>query len=86
MASVRGEVGNFIEGGKNISLDGVIPLNTGGGMLSAGRLHGFIILHEAVVQLRGDGGDRQVPGNPEVAAVAMGGGPLAGSMLLTRHR
>jgi acetyl-CoA acetyltransferase len=80
------EVGNFILGGNNISLDGVMPLNTGGGMLSAGRLHGFIILHEAVVQLRGEGGGRQVPGNPEVAVVAMGGGPLAGSMLLTRHR
>ena len=47
-------------------------------------LHGFGFLHEAVVQLRGEGGDRQVPGDPEVAVVANGGGPVAGAMLLTR--
>ena len=40
------------------------------------------------MQLRGDGGDRQVVtargGPPEVAAVSNGGGPIAGSLLLTR--
>ena len=36
------------------------------------------------VQLRGEGGDRQAPGDPEVAVVANGGGPVAGAMLLTR--
>ena len=40
------------------------------------------------MQLRGEGGERQVvrPGGraPEVAAVANGGGPIAGTMLLTR--
>ena len=80
----KGEVGDFLEYGDNIALEGVFPLNTNGGQLSAGRLHGFILLHEAVVQLRGDGGDRQVPGDPEVACVAMGGGIQAGCMLLTK--
>jgi acetyl-CoA acetyltransferase len=84
----RGESGPFIEDGGAIALDGVLPLNTAGGQLSGGRLHGFGLLHEACVQLRGEGGPRQVvrPGGrqPEVAAVANGGGPIAGTMLLTR--
>ena len=66
----KGEGGPFVEGGARIALDGEIPLNTHGGQLSAGRLHGYGFLHEAVVQLRGDGGERQVPGAPEVAIAA----------------
>ncbi|MGO9151693.1 thiolase family protein [Mycobacterium sp.] len=80
----RGESGPFIEGGATIALDGDLPVNTHGGQLSGGRLHGYGYLHEAVLQLRGEAGARQVPGIPEVGAVSNGGGPIAGCMLLTK--
>jgi acetyl-CoA acetyltransferase len=79
----QGEGGPFVEGGARIALDGELPLNTQGGQLSAGRLHGYGFLHEACVQLWGEGGERQVPGRPRVAVAAAGGGPLAGCLLLT---
>lgn len=79
-----GEGGRFIEGGQRIALDGELPLNTFGGQIGAGRLHGFGFAHEAVVQLRGLGGDRQIAGEPRVAVATSGGGPLATALLLTR--
>ena len=79
-----GEGGQFIEGGKRIALDGELPLNTFGGQIGAGRLHGFGFAHEAVVQLRGKGGARQISGDPRVAVCTSGGGPLATALLLTR--
>jgi len=79
-----GEGGRFIEGGKRIALDGELPLNTFGGQIGAGRLHGFGFAHEAVVQLRGKGGARQIKGDPRVAVCASGGGPLATALLLAR--
>ena len=78
----KGESGAFVEGGVNIGPDGSVPLNTSGGQLSAGRLHGFGHLHEAVMQLRG-AANIQVPGC-EVVAVGAGGGPETGCLLLTK--
>lgn len=79
-----GEGGKFIEGGKRIARDGELPMNTGGGQLGAGRLHGFGFAYEAVVQLRGAGGARQIPGDPRVAVATSGGGPLAAALLLAK--
>jgi acetyl-CoA acetyltransferase len=79
-----GEGGRFIEGGQRIALDGELPLNTGGGQIGAGRLHGFGFAHEAVLQLRGQGGDRQIAGDPRIAIATSGGGPLATALLLAR--
>lgn len=80
----HGEAGRFVDGGHRIGPDGDLPVNPHGGQLSAGRLHGFGFLHEACVQLWDEAGERQLRRTPEVAAVGVGGGPVAGAMLLTR--
>jgi acetyl-CoA acetyltransferase len=77
-----GEAGPFVEGGKRIGLDGDLPLNTQGGQLSAGRLHGLGFLHEACTQLWQRAGDRQVPGAPRVAVASAGGETFSGCVLL----
>jgi len=79
-----GESGAFVEGGQRISRDGELPINPHGGQLSAGRVHGFGFAHEAVVQLRGEAGARQIERDMKVAAVTMGAGPMAGCMLLVK--
>ena len=76
-----GEAKDFLDGGKNIARDGVIPLNTHGGQLSHGRTHGMGLIHEAITQLRGDAGARQVA-NAKVAVASSGGLTPSGAMLL----
>jgi acetyl-CoA acetyltransferase/uncharacterized OB-fold protein len=76
-----GEAKDFLDGGKNIARDGLLPLNTHGGQLSHGRTHGLGLVHEAIVQLRGEGGARQVPG-ARVAVASTGGLTPSGVLLL----
>lgn len=80
-----GEAKDFLQGGTRIALDGELPLNPHGGQLSAGRTHGYGFFHEAVTQLRGDGGERQV-GGARVALAAIGGGVPGGCFLLRTER
>ncbi|MBO0728822.1 MAG: hypothetical protein J2P57_06155 [Acidimicrobiaceae bacterium] len=78
-----GEWGDWVDGGKRIGPGGALPLNTHGGQLTEGRLHGLGFLTEGVLQLRGQCGDRQVEG-AEVAVVSNAHGPQCGAVVLTR--
>ena len=79
----RGEFGDWVGDGSRLGPGGDFPLNTAGGQLAEGRLHGIGFLNEAVLQLRGQCGDRQVP-DARVAVVTSGVYPQCGAMVLTR--
>jgi acetyl-CoA acetyltransferase len=59
-------------------IDGALPVNTDGGCLACGEpigASGLRQVYENVVQLRGAGGGRQVPGNPRTAYSHVYGAP-----------
>jgi acetyl-CoA acetyltransferase len=80
-----GESGEFVADRHRISLGGELPINTAGGQLSGGRLHGFGHLHEACLQIRGEATNRQVD-DAALAAVGVGAANSGTTaMLLRRH-
>ncbi|MCU4185932.1 hypothetical protein K6U06_16295 [Acidiferrimicrobium sp. IK] len=66
----RGEAVDFVASGAT-AIDGRLPVNTNGGLLAEGYLHGMNTIAEAVLQIQGRCGERQVPHN-EVAVVTSG--------------
>jgi len=74
----KGEGGPFVSGGR-IAPGGELPVNTNGGGLSYTHpgMYGIFLLVEATRQLRGEAGERQIPG-ADVALVHGNGAVLSG--------
>ncbi|TMR15036.1 acetyl-CoA acetyltransferase [Nonomuraea turkmeniaca] len=81
----KGEGGPYVASGAT-SLDGPLPVNTHGGFLSEGYVHGVNHVAEAVSQLRGDAGDRQVPGAEVALSTAQPGYILPATSALILRR
>jgi acetyl-CoA acetyltransferase len=71
----KGESGPLVASGV-IGPGGSLPVNTGGGQLSSFYMWGMTPVAEAIVQMRGDGGRRQVPKH-DIGLVSGNGGILA---------
>ncbi|POM23906.1 thiolase [Actinomadura rubteroloni] len=81
----KGEGGAFAASGA-LAPGGSLPTNTGGGQLSGYYMWGMTPLSEAVIQARGDGGERQAPAN-DVLLVSGNGGILDhhSTLILSPH-
>lgn len=75
-----GEGGDYAEDPSTLTMGSKMPVNTHGGLLSEGYIHGLNHVVEAALQLRNDAGERQVP-DAEVALVT-GGAMTVGSGLI----
>src|SRR6201996_3040169 len=72
-----GEQEKLIADGET-EIHGSIPVNTDGGLIANGEpigASGLRQMHELVRQLRGEAGERQVPGNPRVGLAQVYGAP-----------
>ncbi len=77
----KGDGGPFVESGA-IGMGGSLPINTAGGNLSEGYIHGMNHIAEGVRQLRGES-TSPVPG-AEVCLVTSGPPPATSAMILRR--
>jgi acetyl-CoA acetyltransferase len=80
----RGDAGALVRSGAT-ALDGRLPMNTHGGLLAEGYLHGMNTVAEAALQVQGRAGARQVPRH-EVAVVTSGALMDGSAMVLTADR
>ena len=71
----KGEGGAFVSSSGQIGPGGRLKLNTGGGQLSSFYMWGMTPLTEAIIQVRGQGGERQADRH-DVALVSGNGGIL----------
>jgi acetyl-CoA C-acetyltransferase len=83
----HGEQEKLIDEGAT-EIGGRIPVNTDGGCIANGEpigASGLRQVHECVLQLRGDAGERQVPGGPRVAFTHVYGAPgVSACTVMTR--
>jgi acetyl-CoA acetyltransferase len=80
----RGEAAEFVRSGAT-RLDGSLPVNTHGGLLAEGYLHGMNTVAEAVLQIQGRCGDRQAARH-EVGVVTSGALADGSALVLTADR
>jgi acetyl-CoA acetyltransferase len=79
----KGEGGPFVEAG-NMAPGGTIPVNTSGGLLSCYHLGDLTGMAEAIRQLRGECGERQVP-DCNIAMTTGHGGELISPGMCSIH-
>ena len=73
-----GEAGDWVQDPDTMTIGSSLPVNTHGGLLSEGYLMGLSHVAEAVLQLRGECGDRQV--EDAERALVTAGAMMQGSM------
>jgi acetyl-CoA acetyltransferase len=83
--SINGAVQGALFASGGTGPDGSLPVNTHGGLLGEGYLHGMNAVAEAVLQVQGRGGDRQARRH-DVAVVTSGALMDGSALVLTRDR